>query len=78
MESVAGFGGLRRWRQSFDEFFRSNMGRVCLDSMASKEVHTVIVREIKNMIANAKLKAAGAVLFVSRRTHWTLIGLVSY
>ena len=43
---------------AFEDFFASNKGRVCLDAMASKEVHDSTVREIRNMISKAKSKAA--------------------
>ena len=51
---------LRRSRLGvgFEAFFENNTGRVCLDSMASREMHNSIVREIKNMITKAKSKAA--------------------
>lgn len=42
----------------FERFFELNRGRVCLDAMASREVHNSIVRETKNVIAKAKSKAA--------------------
>ena len=42
----------------FEKFFESNGGRVCLDAMASKDVHNALVREIKNLISKAKSKAA--------------------
>ena len=42
----------------FEKFFSDNSGRVCLDSMASREVHTALVRDIKNLISRAKSKEA--------------------
>lgn len=42
----------------FEAFFEKNTGRVCLDSMASRDTQNAIVREIKNMISKAKSKAA--------------------
>jgi len=42
----------------FESFFSNNRGRVCLDAMASRDVHNATVREIKNLIAKAKSKAA--------------------
>lgn len=42
----------------FEKFFSENQGRVCLDAMASREIHNAIVRDIKNEISKAKSKAA--------------------
>ena len=42
----------------FDGYFEKNQGRVCLDAMASREMHNVIVRDIKNLIAKIKSQAA--------------------
>ncbi len=42
----------------FERFYELNRGRVCLDAMASREVHNSIVRETKNMISKTKSKAA--------------------
>ncbi|MXY54205.1 MAG: ATP-binding protein [Gammaproteobacteria bacterium] len=42
----------------FDGFLKDNSGRVCLDGMASKEVHDATAREIRNQIQKAKSQAA--------------------
>ena len=42
----------------FETFFHENSGRVCLDAMASRDVHNSLVREIKNLISKAKSQAA--------------------
>ncbi len=47
-----------QWGLDFERFFVSNGGRVCLDAMASRDVHNALVREIKNLISKAKSKAA--------------------
>ena len=46
-----------QWGLDFDTFFGSNGGRVCLDTMASRDVHNALIREIKNLISKAKSKA---------------------
>ena len=43
----------------FEGFFSQHgAGRVCLDALASRDVHTALVRDIKNLIAKAKAKEA--------------------
>ena len=48
----------KRLGTDFEGFFKANTGRVCLDGMASKDVHVATVREIRNLIAKAKSEAA--------------------
>ena len=42
----------------FETFFDQNRGRVCLDAMASRDVDVALTREIKNLIARKRSKAA--------------------
>ena len=43
----------------FEGFFEKHgAGRVCLDAMASREVHNALVRDIRNLISKAKNKEA--------------------
>ena len=48
----------KRLGTDFDGFFKMNTGRVCLDGIASKDVHVATVPEIRNFITKAKSEAA--------------------
>ena len=52
-----------RLGMDFEAFFNKNLGRVCLDAMASKDVHTATVREIKNLIAKNRSAAVAEATF---------------